>query len=201
MELQWVRTISTHAIAVQNPSHRLNGSLTSLFEGLSPLELPRGKYYSKIVGQFCGIKILRFGANLKRTPTTKKRGGLIATSLFCIKLKFSLLIHARKITKQVCRNFKVGAKGLVASGRGRLLASFGIFASRNRQSPPNYPTVSHLGYVFYWIFERLGFEGIGAICVANRRKGQRPFYGSPRKGLSNCRSDSGFGKKLRWRAY
>ena len=30
---------------------------------------------------------------------------------------------------------------------------------------------------FYWFSEFSGFEGIGAICTANRRKGQRPFYG------------------------
>ena len=120
---------------------------------------------------------MRFGANLKRTPTTKKRGGLIATSLFCIKLKFSLLIHARKITKQVCRNFKVGAKGLVASGRGRLLAPFGIFASRNRQSPPNYPTVSHLGYVQTVAF----FFETAMECV--RKIGEN--YGTRFTGFSN----------------
>ena len=83
---------------------------------------------------------------------------------------------------------------------------FGISASRNRQSHLNFPKFSGSGYVqtaalgkncdgvrtgnwrklwkaFYWIFERLGFEGIGAICAANRRKGQRPFNKSSSKGL------------------
>ena len=51
--------------------------------------------------------------------------------------------------------------------------------------------------------------GIGEIGKANRRKGQRPFSNSLSKrasasfclGASNCRSDGGFGEKLRWRAY
>ena len=51
---------------------------------------------------------------------------------------------------------------------------------------------------FYWISELSDFEGIGAICTANRRKGQRPFYGS---GTAACRQNGGFGEKLRWRAY
>ena len=51
--------------------------------------------------------------------------------------------------------------------------------------------------------------GIGEIGKANRQKGQRPFfYSLPKRatasfclGASNCRSDGGFGEKLRWRAY
>ena len=51
--------------------------------------------------------------------------------------------------------------------------------------------------------------GIGKIGKANRRKGRCPFfYSLPKRasasfclGLSNCRSDGGFGLETRWRAY
>ena len=145
------------------------------------------------------LAVARFGRVLRRgvapfgdwlcqfayPPNSKGFGCLFPNPLFfysTAKLAKLVLLYFKTV-----KNFSRGTSlGLLRQKGGLTVASFIIPASRNCQFPPSCSTLSGFGYVrtvafgeklrwrAYRISERLRFEGIGAICVANRRKGALP---------------------------
>ena len=123
------------------------------------------------------------------------------------------------------RGARAPRQGLSPTKGGLTVAPFGISASRNRQSPPNFPMVSGFGYRSDGGFgEKLRWRAYLTFRLPNKQIQKKPRdchkqiprkvknqphaksggargARAPRKGLSNCRSDGGFGEKLRWRAY